>query len=74
MKSYLEFELPADEEQFNTASKAMDWALIVWDIEQQCRDWIKYNNHDFKSIDDALQGIRDILNETMAEKGVRFPS
>lgn len=74
MKSYIEFELPADEEQFNIASKAMDWALIAWDIDQQCRDWVKYDNHQFKTIEEALQGVRDIINEAMAEKGVRFPS
>ncbi len=73
MKAKLEFDLPEDEEQFNVASKAMDWALIAWDIEQQCRDWVKYDNHQFKTIEEALQGVRDIINEAMAEKGVRFP-
>lgn len=73
MKAKLEFNLPEDEEQFNVASKAMDWALIAWDIEQQCRDWVKYDNHQFKTIEEALQGVRDIINEAMAEKGVRFP-
>ena len=73
MKAKLEFDLPKDEEQFNVASKAMDWALIAWDIEQQCRDWVKYDNHQFKTIEEALQGVRDIINEAMAEKGVRFP-
>ncbi len=73
MKAKLEFDLPEDEEQFNVASKAMDWALIAWDIEQQCRDWIKYDNHQFKSIEEALQSVRDIINEAMDEKGVRFP-
>tara|TARA_B100001123_G_C14995841_1_gene901539 strand:- start:391 stop:615 length:225 start_codon:yes stop_codon:yes gene_type:complete len=74
MKAKLEFDLPEDEDAFNVASKAMDWALIAWDIEQQCRDWVKYDNHQFKSIEEALQGVRDIINEAMAEKGVRFPS
>jgi len=74
MKAKLTFNLPEDEEQFNVASKAMDWALIAWDIDQQCRDWIKYDNHDFKAVDETLQGIRDIIHEAMEEKGVRFPS
>ena len=74
MKAKLEFNLPEDKDEFNVASKAMDWALIAWDIEQQCRDWVKYDNHQFKSIEEALQGVRDIINEAMAEKGVRFPS
>jgi len=73
MKAKLEFNLPEDKDEFNVASNAMDWALIAWDIEQQCRDWVKYDNHQFKSIEEALQGVRDIINEAMAEKGVRFP-
>ncbi len=73
MKAKLEFDLPEDEDAFNVASKAMDWALIAWDIEQQCRDWVKYDNHQFKTIEEALQGVRDIINEAMDEKGVRFP-
>jgi len=74
MKAKLEFDLPEDKDEFNVASNAMDWVLIAWDIEQQCRDWVKYDNHRFKTIEEALQGVRDIINEAMAEKGVRFPS
>ena len=66
MKAKLEFNLPEDKDEFNVASNAMDWALIAWDIEQQCRDWVKYDNHQFKSIEEALQGVRDIINEAMA--------
>ena len=74
MKATIEFNLPEDEEQFNTASKAMDWALLAWDIDQQCHDWIKYNNHNFEAVEDVLQGIRDMIHDEMEEKGVRFPS
>jgi hypothetical protein len=74
MKARLEFNLPDDEEQFNAASKAMDWALLAWDIDQQCRDWIKYDNHNFESVEDVLQGIRDIIQETMRERRVQFPA
>ena len=74
MKAQLEFNLPEDEEQFNAASKAMDWALLAWDIDQQCRDWIKYENHEFKTIEEALQGVRDMVQEVMDENGVQFPS
>ena len=74
MKATLEFKLPEDEEQFNISSKAMDWALLAWDIDLQCRDWIKYNNHNFEAVEDVLQGIRDMIHEAMVEKGVRFPT
>ena len=74
MKAKLEFNLPEDEEQFNAASKAMDWALLVWDIDQQCRDWIKYDIHNFESVEDTIQGIRVMIQEIMDEKGVQFPN
>ena len=74
MKAKLEFNLPEDKDEFNVASKAMDWALIAWDIEQQCRDWIKYENHEFKTIEEALQGVRDMVQDEMDENGVQFPS
>tara|TARA_Y100000782_G_C10090549_1_gene225933 strand:+ start:477 stop:806 length:330 start_codon:yes stop_codon:yes gene_type:complete len=74
MKANLEFNLPEDEEQFNAAAKAMDWALLAWDIDQLCRDWIKYDNHNFESVEEVLQAVRDHIYEAMAEKGVQFPN
>jgi len=74
MKAKLEFNLPEDEEQFNAASKAMEWALLVWDLDQQCRDWSKYENHNFEDVQETLQGVRRIIYEAMVEKGVTFPS
>jgi hypothetical protein len=45
----------------------------VWDLDQQCRDWVKYDNHNFKDIQETLQGVRRIIYEAMIEKGVTFP-
>ena len=42
MKAILEFNLPEEEEQFNVASKGMDWALIVWELDQNLRNKLKY--------------------------------
>ena len=73
MKAKLTFNLPEDQEQFNAATKAMEWALLVCDLDQQCRDWVKYDNHNFKDIQETLQGVRRIIYEAMIEKGVTFP-
>ena len=73
MKAKLTFNLPEDQEQFNAATKAMEWALLVWDLAQQCRDWVKYDNHNLKDIQETLQGVRRIIYEAMIEKGVTFP-
>ena len=74
MKAKLTFNLPEDQEQFNAATKAMEWALLVWDLDQQCRDWVKYDNHNFKDIQETLQGVRRIIYEAMIEKGITFPN
>ena len=69
MKATLEFNLPEDQEQFNTAAKAMDWALLAWDIDQFIRNKIKYE----QDRDGVLQLVRNELNFQMKEKGLQFP-
>ena len=69
MKANLEYNLPEDQEQFDIASKSMDWALLVWDIEQFMRNKIKYEQDN----DGVLQLVRDRLHFQMEEKGLQFP-
>ena len=69
MKATLEFNLPEDQEQFNTAAKAMDWALLAWDIDQFIRNKIKYE----QDRDGVLQLVRNELNFQMEEKGLKYP-
>ena len=58
MKAILEFNLPEDEEQFNTASKGMDWALVAWDMDQILRDKLKHGDL-FPNTRAELEKIRD---------------
>ena len=69
MKAILEFNLPEDKEAFEVASKAMDWALLAWDIDQFMRNKIKYE----QDREDILQLVRNELNFQMEEKGLTFP-
>ena len=73
MKAMLKFNLPEDKEEFEVASKGMDWALVAWDIDQQLRNWIKYD-HKFDDPIHALEGVRDYLNERLEAKGLVYPS
>jgi len=70
MKANLEFNLPDDEELFEIATKAMDWALLAWDIDQFMRNKIKYE----QDPNGILQLVRDRLNFNMEEKGLKFPT
>jgi hypothetical protein len=69
MKTILEFNLPEDKEEFDTALKGMDWALLVLDIDQFIRNKIKYE----QDKDGILQLVRDRLHFNMEEKGLNFP-
>ena len=69
MKAVLEFNLPDDKEQFDVAAKAMDWSLLVWDIDQFIRNKIKYE----QDKDGILQLVRDRLHFNMEEESLNFP-
>ena len=69
MKAILEFELPEDKEHFDASTKGMDWALLVWHIDQFIRNKIKYE----QDRDGVLQLVRNELNFQMEEKGLKYP-
>jgi len=69
MKALLEFNLPEDKEEYDAASRGMDWALLVLDIDQFIRNKIKYE----QDKDGILQLVRDRLYFNMEEKGLRYP-
>jgi len=69
MKAILEFELQEDKENFDAASKGMEWALLVWHIDQFIRNKIKYE----QDRDGVLQLVRNELNFQMEEKGLKYP-
>ena len=73
MKAILEFNLPADEEQFAAASKGMAWALVAWDIDQLLRNKLKYEEH-VHDTRKTLEEIRKTLNELLIDKGLNYPS
>ncbi len=74
MKAILEFELPEDKEEFDAASKGMDWALLAWDIDQMIRSLLKYHPEEYKTGEQALEHIREELRDFMEERGLQFPA
>lgn len=70
MKAILEFNLPEDQPEFNTALQGSDWKHVCWQMDQYLRKEIKYNddNSDYKI--NALQKVRDELYRFMNENNV----
>ena len=74
MKAILEFILPDDKTEFDAATKAMDWAILAWDIEQYIRNRLKYQTEklDTSSAKEELELIRNELHNMMEDSGLQF--
>jgi len=72
MKAILEFELPADKENFDASAKGMDWAIVAWDIDQLLRKKLKYGNL-LPNTRAELEEIRNTLNEMLIDRGLQYP-
>ena len=72
MKAILEFELPEDKENFDAASRGMDWALVVWDMDQIMHKKVKYE----ELSDDSRLVIEDLrltMSDMLINRGLLYP-
>ena len=72
MKAILEFELPKDKEHFDAASRGMDWALVVWDMDQIMHKKVKYE----ELSDDSRLVIEDLrltMSDMLINRGLLYP-
>ena len=76
MEAILKFNLPEDKEEFEVASKAMDWSILAWDIDQYIRNRLKHQTEklDTSSANKELELLRNELHELMEDNGLRFPT
>ena len=76
MKAILEFDLPEDKEEFEAASKAVDWSILAWDIDQYIRNRLKHQTEklDTSSAKEELELLRNELHVLMEDSELRFSS
>ena len=74
MKAILEFILPEDKTEFDTATKAMDWAILAWEIDQSIRNRLKYQSEKLEtsSAHEELELLRNELRDLMEDSGLQF--
>jgi hypothetical protein len=75
MEAILKFDLPDDKTEFEVASKAMDWSILAWDIDQYIRNRLKYQTEKLQttSANEELELLRNELHNLMQEDGLQFP-
>ena len=62
MKVTLEFELPDEQSDFDSAMNGYKWELAVWDMNQYLRSVTKYASDDTSAdVIKALDKVRDEL-------------
>ena len=75
MEAILKFDLPEDKEEFDAATKGMDWAILAWDIDQWIRNRLKHQTEKLQtsSAKEELELLRNELHELMQDNGLQFP-
>ena len=72
MKIILEFELPRDKKKFDVVSKGMDWALVVWDMDQIMHKKVKYSElPDEARL--AIEELRLTMSDMLINRGLLYP-
>lgn len=67
MKAILEFNLPEDSHDHLVAVRSRDLANILWDVDQQLRNWQKYD-HNFETADAVIDRLRELLHSWVEEQ------
>ena len=70
MKAILEFQLPEDQPEFNTAIKGGDWKHVCWEMDQYLRKRIKYDESLSEEQLRVYEGVREELYGFMVENKV----
>jgi hypothetical protein len=66
----LSFSLPEEESEFRTACQAGVWKSLVYELlEGHLRGWLKHG-HPFKSADEALEAVQNMVYEEMRPDGL----
>ena len=72
MKAILEFELPRDKQKFDTATRGMDWALVVRDMDQIMHKKVKYSELSIEARS-AIEQLRLTMSDMLINRGLLYP-
>lgn len=70
MKVTLEFDGEEEKTDIDNALNGWKWKMIVWDIDQELRRYMKYDNTIDQKTYDVVVKIREFLRESVHDNGV----
>lgn len=72
MEAILKFTLPEENVEFETAVNGHKWKSVVWDIDQNIRQTLKYDETLTEKEYELVQSIRDSLRSFIIEQGIEL--
>jgi len=70
MKAILEFNLPEDREEHETAIKAMEWKWALQSVDEYLRGIVKYGDDPIKA--EFAENARKMLYDELDERGLKL--
>ena len=61
MKATLEFDLREERSSYSNAVHADYIAMMLWDLDNTCRGWMKHGGHNFETPEDVMEWVRDFI-------------
>ena len=71
MKATLEYNLPEEQDLYIGACQGVNINNVVRDIDNEMRNWLKHG-HSFKSADEALEKVRQMLYDDLNRYGINL--
>ena len=71
MKATLTFDLPDERSEHLAAVHGLDWALVVWTLDQELRARIKHGKNNM-TVTRALEITRERICDLMSNCGLSF--
>jgi len=71
MKATLEYNLPEEQDLYIGACQGVNIKNVVCDLDNEMRNWLKHG-HSFKSADEALEKVRQMLYDDLNRYGINL--
>jgi hypothetical protein len=72
MKVVIEFDGIEERNDLNDALNGYKWKMIVWDMDQELRRYIKYDDKLNDQAQEIVEKLREYLRDTINEHGVNI--
>jgi hypothetical protein len=71
-KVTIEFDMFEEAEELNDAINGRKWKSVVWEIDQELRKEVKYNENLPEEVHDAYSNFRDRIRQIVGEHGLEL--